>query len=139
MDNFDFVSDDKFRSILERDFAELQVCLNNNAVKSVLVLSGSIIEAILLEYFINNIPTNMNKNQVLKLTFANLINEAHTEGLISSISKDLSSVIRNYRNLIHPGKEVRTQETYDYETGAVSLHLVKIILKEIKENYFHFT
>ncbi len=64
-----------------------------------------------------------------------LINEAESIELISSKSKDLSSVVRNYRNLIHPGREIRTKEDFDYETAIVSFSLVKIILKEIKENY----
>lgn len=61
--------------------------------------------------------------------------EAESKGLISKRTKDLSVVIKNYRNLIHPGREIRTNETIDYETATVSFSLVKIVLKEVRENY----
>lgn len=64
-----------------------------------------------------------------------LIDEAVKIGLISNRSKELSTVIKNYRNLIHPGREIRTNEKFDYDTAIVSFSLVRIILKEIKENY----
>lgn len=48
--NFDFISDDNFRNILQRDFEELNKCIEIKASKSVLILSGSIIEAILTDY-----------------------------------------------------------------------------------------
>lgn len=135
MDNFDFIADQKFRALLIRDFKELQNCVENKATKSVLILSGSIIETILLEFFSHNLPNGKSKAQLLKMNLADLINQAELIGLISSKSKELSTVIKNYRNLIHPGREIRTKEEFDFETAIVSFSLVKIILKEVKENY----
>ena len=135
MEYFDFIADQKFKNLLSRDFLELEACVSNKASKSVLILSGSIIEATLIEYFTHNLPTGKTKTQVLKMGLADLINEAENIGLISSRSKELSTVVRNYRNLIHPGREIRKNEQFDNETAIVSYSLVKIILKEIKENY----
>lgn len=135
MDDFDFIADVKYRTLLIRDFNELQNCIENKAAKSVLILSGSIIETVLLEFFSHNLPDGKNQNQLLKMNLADLINEAESIGLISTKSKELSTVIKNYRNLIHPGREIRTNEDFDFETATVSFSLVKIILKELKENY----
>ena len=135
MNNFDFIADPKFKSLLVRDFAELQVCINNEVTKSSLILSGSIIEAILLEFFTHNLPEGISSGKLLKMSLTELINEAEKIKLISQKSKDLSTVVKNYRNLIHPGREVRTNEEFDFETAIVSFSLVKIILKEIKDNY----
>ena len=132
---FSFVADERFRELLHRDFDELEICLEHKANKSVLILSGSIIETVLLEYFVHHNITTKSRNQILKLTLAELIDEAVSTKLLSAKTKDLSSVIRNYRNLIHPGKEIRTNEEFDYDTAVVSYSLVKIVIKELRTNY----
>lgn len=135
MNEFDFIADQQYRTLLIRDFEELQKCVDNKASKSVLILSGSIIETLLLEFFTHNLPENTTKTQLLKKSLSDLIDIATSIQLISSKSKELSTVIKNYRNLIHPGREIRTNENFDFETAIVSFSLVKIILKEIKYNY----
>lgn len=135
MNEFDFIADQQYRALLVRDFIELKNCVENEASKSVLILSGSIIETLLLEFFTHNLPKGITKTQLLKKNLSDLIDEAVTIQLISQKSKELSTVIKNYRNLIHPGREIRTNEKFDHDTAIVSFSLVKIILKEIKENY----
>jgi hypothetical protein len=135
MENFEFIADEQYKSLLKRDFIELQNCLDNKASKSVLILSGSIIETILLEFFSHNLPNGVTKAQLLRKNLGDLIDNAESINLISQRSRELSVVIKNYRNLIHPGREIRTNEKFDFETATVSFSLVKIILKEIKENY----
>lgn len=49
----------------------------------------------------------------------------------------MSTVVRNYRNLIHPGREVRKKEIFNYDTAIVSRSLVKLIITEIRENYIN--
>lgn len=135
MIEFDFIADRQYRALLIRDYLELENCVKNEASKSVLILSGSIIETLLLEFFSHNLPNGINKIQLLKKNLSDLIDEAVKIGLISNKSKELSTVIKNYRNLIHPGREIRTNENFDQDTAIVSFSLVKIILKEIKQNY----
>ncbi len=113
MDYFAFIGDEKFRQLLKRDFQELEICVESKAFKSVLILSGSIIEAVLLEYFTHYPISGKNHNQTLKLALSDLISKAYATDLISERSKDLSTVIRNYRNLIHPGRKVRTKEQFN--------------------------
>lgn len=135
MKKFEFIADEKFRSILIRDFTELESCLENNSAKSVLILSGSLIETILVEFFTHNPPKGKTKVQILKMNLSDLIDKAEESGLISSRSKDLSIVIKDYRNLIHPGREIRTKEQFSMDTAIVSFSLVKIILSELEEKY----
>jgi len=52
MPNFDFVSDEKFRFSLEKDYQELTLSLQNGAWKAAYILAGSIVEAILIDYFL---------------------------------------------------------------------------------------
>lgn len=134
--NFDFISDEKFRLLLIRDYEELNKCIEVEASKSVLILCGSLVESILTDYFLNLPPKNMNlEKDILKMDLAGLINLAFDYKIISNTSKDLSNVLRNYRNLIHPGREIRNNEKFDVDTAKVAKSLLNIILKEIKENY----
>ena len=134
--NFDFISDAGFKDILIRDFEELKKCHEAKASKSILILSGSIIEAILVDYFLSFMPENLTDKKILKMDLFSLIELAFDQKLISSSSKDLSTVIKNYRNLIHPGREIRKREKFDNETSNIALSLLKIVIKEIRENYF---
>lgn len=134
---FDFITDEKFRNILERDYEELSQCIESKSSKSVLILSGSIIEAILTDYFLNFPPDGYNKKKILSLALYDLIDLAKEAKLITQSTKDLSSVIKNFRNLIHPGRELRKSETFDFDTAVVAKSLLNIIVKEIRENYLN--
>jgi hypothetical protein len=132
---FDFISDEKFRSILIRDFEELNKCLEARAAKSVLILSGSIIESILTDYLLN-FPTDQPENKsATSMDLKGLIDKAFEMKLISESTKDLSTVIKNFRNLIHPGREIRKNEKFDFDSAIVAKSLLNIVLKEIKEKY----
>ncbi len=129
--NFDFVTDSRFKELLLRDYQELKVCLDNKSSKAVLILSGSIIEASLVEYFLQNIPAGKTEADLLKMTLGPLIDLAETEGLLTGTEKKLASVIQDYRNLIHPGRQIRKSEKYDFETASIANSLVTITLKAI--------
>lgn len=132
---FDFVEDNTFKQILERDYQEVEKCLEVKASKSVVVMTGSIIEALLMEYFIHNPPNGKTELQILRLSLFELIEEAHNENLISKRIKDLSTVVRDYRNYIHPGKEVRAKEFISEEAAQISFNLLKMIVEEVKNKY----
>jgi hypothetical protein len=134
---FDFVTDEKFRLILSRDFEELNKCLDIKASKSVLILSGSIIESVLTYYFTNFTPDGVDSEKVLSMDLAHLLGLAKEHNLISQSTKELSTVIKNYRNLIHPGREIRKNEKFDFDSAVVAKSLLNIVLKEIKENYLN--
>ena len=110
MSSFDFISNDIFRNMLERDKRELESCLQAGNHKSVLILAGSIIEAILVDFFLVFSSDNETHKTILKSPLHKLINIAVEKNLISERTKDISTVVRNYRNLIHPGKEFRLKE-----------------------------
>lgn len=133
--NFDFISDDGFREILERDFEELHKCIEIKASKSVLVLSGSIIEALLLEFFSSYSSELIESEKLLKYDLYKLLELAEKENLISSDSKSISTIIKDYRNLIHPGREIRKKQSFDNNTAEIAKNLLYMIIEEIRENY----
>ncbi len=53
MSKFNFISDEKFRNILLSDYTEIEVSYANKAWKAVVVLAGSVIEALLVDYLVS--------------------------------------------------------------------------------------
>jgi hypothetical protein len=134
---FDFISDNRFKDLLDKDYNELSVCLNGKASKAVLILAGSIIEASLIEYFLQNIPECVTEPQLLKLSIGELIDLAEKEGLLTQTEKNLATVIRDYRNLIHPGRQIRKNEKYNFDTANIAFRLVNIILDAIRQKHIN--
>ncbi len=128
MSQFDFVGDESLRASLDADYGELQKCLHAEAWKSVHVLAGSIIEAILIDYLL---AIGYNKTEPLKMSLDQAIQACKDENVIISRTAELSNVIRSYRNLIHPGRAIRLNDTVDAETAKVSDALVRIVIQDI--------
>ncbi|GAL01285.1 hypothetical protein JCM19314_729 [Nonlabens ulvanivorans] len=133
--DFNFIQDHQFKRILIRDYVELNNCLESKAFKSVLVLSGSIIEALLLEFLLNNPPNGYTKSKINKLKFFELIELSETINLISKTTKDLSTVIREYRNYVHPNKELRSKSDINEDKAVIACRLVNMVISSVKENH----
>ena len=133
MSEFDFISNDVFRNMLERDKREMTSCLETSNFKSVLVLAGSIIEAILVDFFLVFLTEKHSPDSILKFPLSKLIDIAVENQLVSDRTKDIASVVRNYRNLIHPGKEFRLKEKVDKQSAVVAANLVDIIIDELRD------
>jgi hypothetical protein len=130
--NFDFITDKKLKELLERDFQELKNCIEVNATKSILILSGSIMEAVLIEYFLSYSPSGQTKEQLYKEFLGNLIDNAEKDGLLSSRDAKLAEVVKDFRNLIHPGREIRQSEKFSIEYGKIAFSLLTIIVDAIR-------
>lgn len=135
MQHFDFVSDTSLRELLERDYAELASCVNSKAEKSVLLLSGSIIESVLSEYFLLFKPFGWNERNLINASLNDLIDLATSENLINEKEKKLLSVVKDYRNLLHLNRDVRMNEKYDSDTSKIAFSVTDIIINSIKDKY----
>ena len=101
MADFNFIVTSALRECLESDYAELRVCIDGKAWKAAHVLAGSIVEAVLIDALIE---AGENQAALEQMTFAALITLAKQKQIIPDEAVDLSTVIRQYRNLIHPGR-----------------------------------
>lgn len=126
--SFDFITDEQFRMSLEADYAELTAALGAGAAKSALVLSGSIVEAVLADYLVS---AGQKKPDPLRMDLADLIAACEQAAVLTKRTAELSSVIRSYRNLIHPGRVLRLSETYGPDDAQVAAHVVRIIVREV--------
>jgi hypothetical protein len=132
---FDFIGTREFRKSLEADYSEMNKNYEGQAWKSVQVIAGSIVEAILIDYLISTENDKRPKRDPLKLELAEAIAIAKTEGALSERTSDLCSVIRSFRNLIHPGRMIRLKEpSPDHGSASIAKALVDIILEELSKS-----
>jgi hypothetical protein len=129
MPTFDFIADEQFRRVLEADREEMQRCADSTCWKAVHVLAGSIIEAVLLDHLVSN--GHMTKTAALKADLGKAVELALAKTIISERVHGLSSVAREYRNLVHPGRSIRTAESPSAHSSHIVMSLLEMILEEI--------
>jgi hypothetical protein len=131
MSIFDFITDANFRSSLESDYDELTRAVDAHLWKTSYVLSGSIIEAVLIDYLL---AIGYGKIDPLMMDLGTAIRAARAEGILSEKIEQLSAAVKSYRNLIHPGRKMRLAETVDEDGAEVARSLVNMIVKEVTKN-----
>lgn len=135
------ISNKDLKELLKRDLKENALAIITKSYKSALVLSGSIIEAILLDRLHN---IGVRKTQIQKgtksvnkkleeLDFNELLDVAKNNNLIDENLLHLSHGVRGFRNLIHPGVEQRKKSIkISEENVMLAWTIVKKVLFEIK-------
>ena len=112
--------------------------LEIGAWKAVHVLAGSIVEALLVEYLVIS-KIKPNGKDPLNVGLSEAIEACKDAKVLSTRTASLSDVVRDYRNLIHPGRVIRLQDTYGESSARIAVSLVEIIAAEVaqkrKENY----
>ena len=132
MPSFDYITAKEFRQSLESDDLEMRSCAEAHAWKSVQVLAGSIVESLLIDYLASTSHPARSSKDPLKMDLSEAIAICRSEGILSERSADLCSVIRSYRNLIHPGRMVRlAEQPPDKGSAAIAVALVDIIAEEL--------
>lgn len=128
---FDFIAGDDFRSCLESDYEELYRAMNSKAWKTVHVLAGSVIEALLVDYLVSSDYLKRAGKDPMRMDLAQVIGACEADGLLSKKTSDLSNVVRDYRNLIHPGRLIRLGETVTAQGATIAHALVEMIVAEV--------
>ena len=134
MASFDFITEPEFRASLEADSRDMATAIDSKSWKVVHVLAGSIIEAVLADYLLTIASEDQTGNDPLEFTLGQLISASREKDAISETTVQLSTVIRDYRNLIHPGRALRLSESPDENTAQVARSLVEIIVQEIDKS-----
>ncbi len=129
---FNFITDDDFRNSLEADFSEMNKCMKVEAWKAVHVLSGSLLESLLSDSLLAE--GIIKKKDVVSLDLGKAIKYCVSNKIISSKTADLSSVVKDYRNLIHPGRGIRLEEEVSSDSATVAESVVRIIIGEIAKH-----
>jgi len=125
---FAFVNDEGLRGILRRDYLEAQAALATRCWKSVLILTGGMLEALLLELLNRDSKRALTaqaapkgKPDLTRWDLAELIAVATEQRVVGPQVQSVSEAARQYRNLVHPGNELRTGLRYGEEEARILL------------------
>jgi hypothetical protein len=120
------------RDILSRRWRETQLCLQVGAHLAATVMMGAMLEALLLSR-LNHFPdkaklfkaraTPRDKTgkplPLREWTLQHYINVAHEMDWIRQAARDVGVVLRDYRNYIHPQKELSHGVTIDAQDAEM--------------------
>ncbi len=129
--DFAFLKNSALKLILERDYAELQRLDPETATKAVLVLSGSILEGLVLDAIVTSGKWDL--EEATKRTLDELINAAVTAKIFRH--DRLSHAVKRYRNLVHPGREIRENIQFSAADAVLAKAAVDISIREVREWY----
>lgn len=127
------------RNILQRDVNELFLNYVMGNHKSVVILSGSIVEILLIYYCEKKKITKIsyqrhNKNISKKLyesDLGDLLSFIEQNKLLGNVLVHMANISRIYRNYVHPGKELRESETLNESKASLcfisTIEIIKII------------
>jgi hypothetical protein len=120
--SFATVPDPVMRQILVRRWDECVACLGASAPLAAIVMMGGLLESLFLArvnrepnqaaiYTSRSVPKDkVGKGRPLKeWGLGDFISVAHDLGWITQSGKSVSAVLQNYRNFIHPQKELASQ------------------------------
>lgn len=94
------------KEIVEADFKEIKKCVNQEAYKATIILCGSILEAVLLDW-LSEIKKRNYINSREELSFFEMIKEMEKTGIFDSTLTEYAHKVRDYRNLVHPKKMLK--------------------------------
>ena len=129
--DFSFVQHAELRSAVTRDRSELDTLDPKAATKSVLVLSGAIIEALLLDALVTSGEWNFEEGSHKRLN--ELIALAAKKDIIRE--DRFSHAVRNYRNLVHLGREIREGIHFTHDDATVARGAVGVVTNEVRRWY----
>jgi len=141
------ISDPKMQEILERRWAECIVCIKSGAPLSATVMMGGLVEGLLLA----RVNTETDKSPIFTANTAprdaagktlplkewmlkNFLDVAHELGWISNSAKDVGTVLREYRNYIHPQKEFTHGVNLEPNDARMFWDVCKNISREVIES-----
>lgn len=134
---FAYVADGGLRSILQRDYQEIQRAYAASCWKSVIILSGGAIETLLLDALKRD-PASAaaakaapSKGDISRWDLADLIEVAVELEVVGGGVNKLSHSVREFRNLIHPGNEVRSKLVFGQEEARIALEVLNIVDREL--------
>jgi hypothetical protein len=142
--DFSFVSNPDLRSIIERDYAEVPRCLDATAYKAATVMCGSVMEALLLDALLTDEAKAKQSQNAPRHKVGNVIKDLDRWSLSSMIEVGIdlqmlrrdtlglmSHAVREYRNLIHPGAEIREAIVAEKEEAMAAKAALDLIIKQL--------
>lgn len=120
--------------VIEGDLSELTNCTMQGSWRSVVVLAGGVLEAFLcgaLEPYRPQGKIRDPKRELEEWELGPLIALAEETGVVRSGDALVTRTLKDFRNLIHPGKRLR-EKLLDLEhEGRAAIEVLKVIVKRL--------
>lgn len=139
------VADAAMQAILARRWSECASCLSANAPLAATVMMGGLLEGLLLAkvnsqstmapvFTAKAAPKDKKSGQTLPLsewTLKSYIDVAHELHWISQSARDVGNVLRDYRNYVHPQKELSHGVTVSPADAVLLWEVAKNIARQL--------
>lgn len=138
------VSDARMKVILERRWAECVTCMRAGAPLAAIVMTGGLLEGLLLArinrepnkapIFTANATPKDRLGKALSLkdwTLQDYIGVAHELNWITVAAKDVGVVLRDYRNYVHPQKELSHGISLEAPDAEILWEIGKTISRQL--------
>jgi hypothetical protein len=139
---FVFVNDSKLRALVDRDYAELQRLKRIEAMKSRFVLAGGLIEALLLDALLNSQSAAANtvagrkeRRSLEEWGLSSLLDAAVELKVITSSAQSFGHSVREFRNLVHPGLERRSNLRLETEEAQIAENVLAIVIRDLAKRH----
>lgn len=135
--NLTFLDNEDLERLIIEDYGEARRSLQCKNYKATILLCGSIVEAILTAAIAKaKIPGITSEKLYEVYNLHKLIELAKNESIITD-SNIFSFIdpLRNYRNTIHPGVQVRKSVSLDLSKARIAIETIKLLIKELNKSY----
>ena len=138
------IGDPAMQEVLARRWTECVVCLSAGAPLAATVMMGGLLEGLLLAK-VNSLSdkttvftaTNAPKDRsgqplpLAQWSLKNYIDVAHELRWISRSARDVGAVLRDYRNYVHPQKELSHGISLSAQDAALWWEVSKLVAREL--------
>lgn len=136
--DFAYVANTHLRAILQRDYRDLQRAIAAKFWKGAVILSGGLLEALLADQLLSHgskaisAASAPKKNpDILSWRFVELIAVSAEIGIVSKGAERLSHSVREYRNLVHPHKELRDKLVANEPEAKIALQVLHLVDRDL--------
>ncbi|MEV4645513.1 hypothetical protein [Saccharopolyspora sp. NPDC049357] len=129
--------------VLVKRAKEADICASSGAHTLAIIGIGSFVEGMLLALLIerdreireNGFPAGKNGKHVTpqRAGLELLINTARSKNWIQFVAADFMHRVRDYRNFVHPGKELAELPDFDQESVRLCWAPVHVVLNDLEE------
>ena len=135
--DFTFVREAALRSIVERDYVEIQKAFVSGCWKSVIILAGGIIEAVLIDKLQQQASLAKSSSKAPKgkeisdWGLVHLILVSVDLKIVPPGLDKLSHSIREYRDLVHPTVELRSNLKVNPEEARIAIEVLNMLHRDL--------
>jgi hypothetical protein len=142
---FAFISNIELRTQLESDWQEANNVHQTQAWKSCVVLCGGILEGMLIDALqtrkeeasrsYKKLKQKETAPNISRWSLQDMVDVAQDIGILGKGSFHLSHAIRQYRNLIHPAKQVAEGIEITEDSANIAISSIRTFIREFEHTY----